>query len=78
MWRLKLGEGATNPYLFSTNNFIGRQTWEFDPDAGTPDERAQVETARQNYYQDRNLRKCSSDLLWRFQVFFFSFKLHIK
>nr|AYE89270.1 triterpene cyclase [Siraitia grosvenorii] len=67
MWRLKLGEGANDPYLFSTNNFVGRQTWEFDPHAGTSDERAQVEAARQSYYHNRNHLKCSSDLLWRFQ-----------
>ncbi|XP_062155186.1 beta-amyrin synthase-like [Alnus glutinosa] len=35
MWRVKIGEGANNPYLFSTNNFVGRQIWEFDPNAAT-------------------------------------------
>ncbi|XP_038890186.1 beta-amyrin synthase-like isoform X6 [Benincasa hispida] len=67
MWRLKLGKGENENNLFSTNNFIGRQTWEFDPDAGTPQERAQVEAARLNFYQNRNKIQCSSDLLWRFQ-----------
>lgn len=73
MWRLKLGNGENKDYLFSTNNFTERQTWEFDPHAGTDEERAQVEEARQYFYKNRNHVQCSSDLLWRFQVFFLSF-----
>jgi hypothetical protein len=69
MWRLKIAEGGKDPYIFSTNNFVGRQTWEFDPEAGTPEERAQVEEARQNFYNNRFHVKPSSDLLWRMQVF---------
>ncbi|XP_030971196.1 beta-amyrin synthase-like isoform X3 [Quercus lobata] len=67
MWRLKIGEGSNDPYLFSTNNFTGRQTWVFDPEAGTPEERAEVEEARQNFYKNRHQIKASSDLLWRMQ-----------
>ncbi|XP_065631088.1 beta-amyrin synthase [Quercus suber] len=67
MWRLKIGEGSNDPYLFSTNNFTGRQTWVFDPEAGTPEERAEVEEARQNFYKNRHQVKASSDLLWRMQ-----------
>ncbi|KAI9184761.1 hypothetical protein LWI28_000836 [Acer negundo] len=51
----------------STNNFIGRQTWKFDPNAGTPNERAEVEAARQNFFENRFEVKPSSDLLWRMQ-----------
>ena len=68
MWRLNIGEGSNDPYLFSTNNFTGRQTWVFDPEAGTPEERAEVEEARQNFYKNRHQVKASSDLLWRMQV----------
>ncbi|MFQ6644242.1 hypothetical protein Gotur_018567 [Gossypium turneri] len=53
MWRLKIGEGSNDPYLYSTNNFLGRQTWEFDPNAGTAEERAEVEEARLNFYNNR-------------------------
>ena len=68
MWRLKLGEGANDPYLFSSNNFVGRQTWDFEPDEGTPEERAQVEEARQSYYHNRFRVQCNSDLFWKFQI----------
>ncbi|KAK8546928.1 hypothetical protein V6N13_093966 [Hibiscus sabdariffa] len=67
MWRLKIGEGGNNPYLFSTNNFLGRQTWEFHPNAGTPEERAEVEEARINFYNNRFKVQASSDLLWQMQ-----------
>lgn len=69
-----MGEGADNPYLFSTNKFVGRHTWQFDPNAGTVEERAEVEAARRNYFQNRNHFKCDSDLLWRFQVLFYFIK----
>ena len=70
MWRLKLGEGANDPYLFSSNNFVGRQTWDFEVDEGTPEERAEVEEARQNFYVNRFQVQCSSNFFWKFQVFF--------
>jgi len=68
MWRLKIADGGKDPYIFSTNNFVGRQTWEFDPNAGTPEKRAQVEAARQHFYNKRFKVKACGDLLWRFQV----------
>ncbi|KAK9097663.1 hypothetical protein Syun_024708 [Stephania yunnanensis] len=73
MWKLKFGEescttGPFNSYLFSTNNFVGRQTWEFDPDAGTPEERAEVEKARQDFQTNRfNIKPCG-DVLLRLQM----------
>lgn len=78
MWRLKIADGGKDKdeaYIFSTNNFVGRQTWEFDPEAGTPEERAEVEKARQHFYNNRfNFKPCG-DLLWRFQVQFNSSSL---
>ncbi|KAK0593114.1 hypothetical protein LWI29_031191 [Acer saccharum] len=68
MWKLKIAEGGNDPYIYTTNNFVGRQTWEFDPDAGTPEERAEVEAARQNFFKNRFHVKPSGDLLWRMQV----------
>ncbi|KAM7503308.1 hypothetical protein LguiB_002212 [Lonicera macranthoides] len=67
MWKLKIGEGGNDRYLYSTNNFVGRQTWEFEPDSGTLEERAKVEEARLHFWNNRYHVKPSSDLLWRFQ-----------
>ncbi|KAL3736986.1 hypothetical protein ACJRO7_025851 [Eucalyptus globulus] len=67
MWRLKIAEGEDGPYLYSTNNYVGRQIWEFDPEAGTAEERAEVEAARQHFYDHRHQVKPCGDLLWRMQ-----------
>ncbi|RVX03758.1 Cycloartenol Synthase [Vitis vinifera] len=53
MWRLKVADGGNDPYMYSTNNFVGRQIWEFDADYGTPEERAEVEAARENFWKNR-------------------------
>ncbi|KAI3694343.1 hypothetical protein L1987_77307 [Smallanthus sonchifolius] len=67
MWRLKIAEGANDPYLYSTNNFVGRQTWEFDPNYGTEEERVEVEQARLHFWNHRHEVKPCSDVLWRMQ-----------
>ncbi|KAF7147238.1 hypothetical protein RHSIM_Rhsim03G0095200 [Rhododendron simsii] len=71
MWKLKIAEGK-GPYLFSTNNYVGRQIWEFDPDAGTLEEREAVEQARQeykdNFKKDRTRALPCADLLMRMQL----------
>ncbi|KDP37005.1 hypothetical protein JCGZ_06061 [Jatropha curcas] len=67
MWRLRVAEGGNDPYIYSTNNFLGREVWEFDADAGSTEEREEVEKARQNYWNNRFQVKPSSDLLWQFQ-----------
>ncbi|TKY72083.1 Beta-amyrin synthase [Spatholobus suberectus] len=68
MWRLKIADGGKDPHIFSTNNFLGRQIWEFDPESGNAEERAQVEAARQNFYKNRFKVKACGDRLWRFQI----------
>ncbi|KAJ4833618.1 hypothetical protein Tsubulata_050985 [Turnera subulata] len=69
MWRLKIAdEGSKDQYLYSTNNYVGRQIWEYDPeDPTTPEELAQVEDARHNFYKNRYQVRPSGDLLWRLQ-----------
>ncbi|XVE98877.1 hypothetical protein REPUB_Repub03eG0147000 [Reevesia pubescens] len=66
MWKLKVSEG-NEPWLKSVNNHIGRQYWEFDPNLGTLEERAQVERAQNDFTNNRFQTKQSSDLLMRFQ-----------
>ncbi|CAL5350367.1 unnamed protein product [Camellia sinensis] len=65
MWRLKVAEegGPYEPYLYSTNNFVGRQIWEFDPNYSTPEERAEVEKARESFTLNRSRVKPSGDVL---------------
>lgn len=69
MWKLKVGEGngEKDAYTYSTNNYAGRQIWQFDPEAGSDEERAQVEAARLHFYNNRDHLKPSADLLWRMQ-----------
>ncbi|GFS43140.1 camelliol C synthase 1 [Actinidia rufa] len=64
MWKLKVAEG-NGPYLYSTNNYAGRQIWEFDPEAGTPEERAAVEEARETYKKVFKKRSCPGSPLCR-------------
>ena len=66
MWKLKTGEGGA--WLNTLNNHVGRQYWEFDPDAGTPQERAEVKRLREEFTKNRFRVKQSSDLLMKLQV----------
>ncbi|KAK2985241.1 hypothetical protein RJ640_015949 [Escallonia rubra] len=67
MWKLIHSEGRDDPELKSYNNHLGRQFWEFHPDLGTPEERAQIEKLREEFTKNRFQVKESSDLLFRLQ-----------
>ena len=67
MWKLEVADGD-GPCLFSTNNFVGRQIWRFEPNGGTPEEHARVEIAREHFRLNRSRCKASSDVLKNFQV----------
>ncbi|KAJ7973664.1 Terpene cyclase/mutase family member [Quillaja saponaria] len=66
MWKLKIAQGGEE--LVSANNFVGRQHWEFDANAGTPEERAEVQRLRQEFKRNRFQVKQSADLLMRMQL----------
>lgn len=67
MWKLKIAE-AENPWLRTVNNHVGRQVWEYDPNlVGSPEERAEIEKARENFRLNRFEQKHSSDMLMRIQ-----------
>ncbi|CAA3015857.1 dammarenediol II synthase-like [Olea europaea subsp. europaea] len=69
MWKLKIAEGH-GPYLYSTNNFAGRQIWEYDPNGGTPEEREAYDKAREEFQRNRKLKGVHpcGDLFMRIQL----------
>lgn len=68
MWKLKIAEGGDEKWLTTTNNHVGRQHWEYDPDAGTQEERDEIRRIRFNFKINRFQFKQSADLLMRIQV----------
>ena len=69
MWRLvSQSDSDRHAHLRSLNEHAGRQTWEWDPNAGTQDERDKVEQLRASFAASRDTQKHSSDELLRLQV----------
>ncbi|KAJ1267796.1 hypothetical protein BS78_07G085600 [Paspalum vaginatum] len=66
MWKLKIAEGG--PWLKSGNSHIGRETWEFDQNFGSNQERDAVESAREEFRSNRFRMRHSSDILARMQL----------
>jgi len=71
MWRLTCAEGeppSRHPHLLTLNGHCGRQVWVYDEDAGTPEQRQNVERLRAQYAANKHERKHSSDELMRAQA----------
>lgn len=68
MWRLKIAEG-NGPYLYSTNNYVGRQIWEYDPNADGTEQSEEYEKAREQFREQRKkgFHSCA-DLFMRLQL----------
>lgn len=68
MWKfVSAGNSGTNPDLVTLNGHQGRQTWEYDPKAGSPEQRARVEELRREFERHRGTQHHSSDELLRLQ-----------
>lgn len=68
MWQFRSASDAGGPHLVSLNDNKGRQTWEFDPSAGTPEQRERVEQLRSAFTANRHQQKHSADELLRLQA----------
>lgn len=68
MWKFKSASDVGGPHLVSLNENKGRQTWEFDPNAGTPEQRARVEELRAAFTANKHKQKHSADELLRLQA----------
>lgn len=68
MWKFKSASDIGAPNLVSLNQNQGRQTWEYDPAAGTPEQRARVEELRAAFTANRHTQKHSADELLRLQA----------
>ncbi|XP_075667109.1 lupeol synthase-like [Castanea sativa] len=67
MWKLRICEGG-GLSLMSVNNYVGREYWEFDPNAGTFEDKAEVERYREEFRRSRFKTKQSADLLMQMEL----------
>eukprot|EP00879_Flechtneria_rotunda_P014928 GHRR01015598.1.p1 GENE.GHRR01015598.1~~GHRR01015598.1.p1 ORF type:complete len:610 (+),score=118.28 GHRR01015598.1:42-1871(+) len=68
MWKFRsASDSGGHPHLVSLNGNKGRQTWKFDPTAGTPEQRANVEQLRADFTANRHKQHHSADELLRLQ-----------
>ena len=68
MWRLtSCYDQGGHPFLATTNAHKGRQVWVFDEQAGTAEERHEVEQLRAKFVKTRQEQRDSSDELLRLQ-----------
>lgn len=68
MWKfISAGNSGGHPLLRSLNDFRGRQTWEFEANAGSPDQLTKIEQLRANFTKNRFTQRHSSDELLRLQ-----------
>ncbi|KAJ3669531.1 hypothetical protein LUZ60_011481 [Juncus effusus] len=66
MWRLKISQGGQ--FVRTCRGYLGRETWEFDEQLGSSDERATVERVREEFSLNRFDKTQSSDFLARMQL----------
>lgn len=68
MWKFRsASDQGGHPYLVSLNGCKGRQTWEFDATAGSPEQRAKVEELRAKFTANKLVQHHSADELLRLQ-----------
>ena len=66
MWVFKTASDQDgHPLLHSLNDNVGRQTWVWDPSAGTPEQRARADELRRKFAENRLQQKHSADELLR-------------
>lgn len=68
MWRYKSADDSGgDPFLRSLNANIGRQTWVYEPDAGSREDRDTIDTLRARFTKHRHTQKHSGDELLRYE-----------
>jgi Prenyltransferase and squalene oxidase repeat len=67
MWKF-VSASCAGDRLHSLNKNQGRQTWEFDPNAGTQEQRREVERLRAEFTANKHAQKHSGDELLRLQA----------